>query len=84
MENEALVGIPPEAVAAAKDTLGGAVAAAKALPADSAAKLLSTARDGFVYAFEITAAISAIGSLVAAVLAAKLLRRAGERRQNGD
>jgi DHA2 family multidrug resistance protein-like MFS transporter len=83
MEHEVLVGIPPEAIEAAKDTLGGAVAAAKALPAESGAKLLVTAREAFVYAFEITAAISAIGSLCAAVLAAMLLRRAGEGRQNG-
>jgi DHA2 family multidrug resistance protein-like MFS transporter len=83
MEHQDLAGIPPEAVAAAKDTLGGAVAVAKDLSTEGSAKLLEAAREGFVYAFEITAAISATGSLFAAALAARLLRRAGQGRQNG-
>jgi DHA2 family multidrug resistance protein-like MFS transporter len=84
MTDQPLDGIPPEAIAAAKDTLGGAVAAAKGLSDDASAKLLGTAREAFVYAFEVTAAISAVGSLLAALLAATLLRRAGERRQDED
>jgi MFS transporter, DHA2 family, multidrug resistance protein len=84
MADHGLEGIPPEAIEAAKDTLGGAVAAAKELGGDASVRLLGRAREAFVYAFEVTAAISAVGSLLAAVLAATLLRRAGERSREGS
>lgn len=79
MTDHTLDGIPPEVLVAAKDTLGGAVASARELGGDAGTRLLATARGAFVHAFEVTSAISSLGSLAAAVLAALLLRRAGER-----
>jgi MFS transporter, DHA2 family, multidrug resistance protein len=51
--------VPGEAAAAARDTLGGAFAAARELPAETSAVLLSAARGAFVNAFEVTAVICA-------------------------
>jgi DHA2 family multidrug resistance protein-like MFS transporter len=76
MANEILAGLPEQSVAAAKDTLGGAVATAQELGGDGGAKLLDTAREAFVHAFEVTAAVSAAGAVAAALLAAMLLRKA--------
>jgi DHA2 family multidrug resistance protein-like MFS transporter len=77
MENERLTGIPQQAIDAAKDTLGGAVAVAKDLPPEPQAALLGAAREAFVYAFEVTSAIAAVCSVLAAFLAWRFLRRAG-------
>ena len=71
-----LAGIAPWALEAAQDTLGGAVDAAKGLPHADAARLLAAARASFVHAFIVTSAVSAVFSLLAAVMAALLLRRA--------
>ena len=61
--------IPSAAEAAARDTLGGAVAAAAQLPADAGATLLSVARASFVDGMQLVAAICfvlavALGALV--------------------
>jgi DHA2 family multidrug resistance protein-like MFS transporter len=76
MAKEVLAGLPEQSVAAAKDTLGGAVATARELGGDGGGKLLDTAREAFVQAFEVTAAVSAVGAVAAALLAAVLLRKA--------
>ena len=76
MADEAIAGLPPHAVEAARDTLGGAVAAAHELSGAGGARLLEAARSGFVYAFEVAAAVSALGALVAAAFAARFLRDA--------
>ena len=76
MADEAIAGLPPHAVEVARDTLGGAVAAAHELSGEGGAKLLATARAGFVHAFEVAAAVSALGALVAAAFAARFLRDA--------
>ena len=68
-------GLPPEAMEAARSTLGGAVAVAEQLPRHLSADLLGTARAAFTQAFELTAAISAAVSLVTAVGVMVLLRR---------
>jgi DHA2 family multidrug resistance protein-like MFS transporter len=68
-------GISPEASEAARGTLGGAVAVSKELPEQLGAALLRPAREAFVQAFEITAAISAGIALAAAIGAAVVLRR---------
>jgi MFS transporter, DHA2 family, multidrug resistance protein len=68
--------LPPEAADAARGTLGGALAAAGQLPDQLAAELLSTARNAFVQAFELTAAIGAVGLLITAIMAAVMLRGA--------
>jgi DHA2 family multidrug resistance protein-like MFS transporter len=73
-------GIPAEAAAAARETLGGAVVAASQLPADAAAALLDVARTGFVAALHVGAITSATASVGLAVLTIALLRnvRLGE------
>ncbi|MGE0023646.1 MAG: MFS transporter [Hyphomicrobium sp.] len=74
MADQALSGIPAEAVAAAKDTLGGAIAAAGALGGKAGPQLLATAREAFVTAFEVASAVSALGAVGAAVFAALVFR----------
>jgi MFS transporter, DHA2 family, multidrug resistance protein len=72
-------GVPPEQAEAARDTLGGAVAAAEELPAPLAAELLDAAREAFVHGLQVAALTSAVIAAGLAVLIAVLLRRAGER-----
>jgi MFS transporter, DHA2 family, multidrug resistance protein len=67
-------GVPPEAVEAARDTLGGAVETAEQLPAGLGAELLGTAHDAFVQGLELAATITAALVLAVALLAAILLR----------
>jgi MFS transporter, DHA2 family, multidrug resistance protein len=67
-------GIPPAAAAAARDTLGGAMAAAGRLPAQPGAELLDAARGAFTQAMESTALISAAVVLATAIVTALLLR----------
>ena len=74
---EPLPGIPHDAIAAARDTLGGAVAAARGLPGEEGARLLEAARTAFVHAFEVSSGVSAAGSVLAAIMAASLLRKVG-------
>jgi MFS transporter, DHA2 family, multidrug resistance protein len=68
-------GVPPDAAEAARDTLGGAVAAGKDLPAPSASELLDAASDAFTQALQLAAGVSASVVIAAAVLAWVLLRR---------
>jgi DHA2 family multidrug resistance protein-like MFS transporter len=68
-------GVPPEAMEAARDTLGGAAAAAERLPEPLGAELLGTAREAFAQALQLTAAISAALVMALAIVAAVLLRR---------
>jgi DHA2 family multidrug resistance protein-like MFS transporter len=67
--------LTPQAVEAARSTLGGAVAVAGQLPGQLSTELLGAARAAFTQAFELTAAISAAVSLVTAVGVMVLLRR---------
>jgi MFS transporter, DHA2 family, multidrug resistance protein len=69
--------IPPEAAAAARDTLGGAVAAVGQLPDPLGAALLAAARQAFTQGLQLTFAISAAIAVGIAVLAAALLRHVG-------
>jgi len=77
MVNAVPAGVPHQAADAARDTLGGAWAAAQQLPGETGAALLDTARAAFAQAFEITTIICAAVALAAAMLAAILLRRVG-------
>jgi DHA2 family multidrug resistance protein-like MFS transporter len=70
-------GITPEAAAAARDTLGGAVAVAVRLPVPLGEALLHAARGAFTHAMEWTAIISAAVVLAMAIAAALLLQRVG-------
>jgi DHA2 family multidrug resistance protein-like MFS transporter len=74
--------LPAAVIERARDGLGSAVDAAYVLPNEEAAQLLGTARSAFVYAFEVTSAVSAVCALLAAILAATLLRRAGSPRES--
>lgn len=70
-------GVPPEAAEAARDTLGGAVAAAAELPAAASEALLGVARASFVDGLQLTALIGSVLVVVAATVAAVLLRHLG-------
>lgn len=76
MAGEELPGVPAQAAEAAKDTLGGAVEMARHLSGEAGPKLLDAARGAFVHAFEMASALSAVGVIAAAALAARMLRDA--------
>jgi DHA2 family multidrug resistance protein-like MFS transporter len=66
--------VPPGAADAARDTLGGALAAASQLPADVGARLMAAASDAFVQGLQLSAAISTIGVIALAIFIAVTLR----------
>jgi MFS transporter, DHA2 family, multidrug resistance protein len=70
-------GVPPDAADAARETLGGAVAAAEQLPDPLAAELLEAAREAFTLGLQVAALTSAVIAAATAVVAAVLLRRVG-------
>lgn len=67
-------GLPAEAAAAGRDSLDGAAAAARQLPADLSAALLAPAREAFTSALNVAAGTSAAIAAAAAILAALRLR----------
>ena len=67
-------GIPVEAAAVARDTLGGAVGVAHDLPAELAAALLTVAQDAFVNGMQVAAGISVVFAVGVAILALVMLR----------
>jgi len=67
-------GVPAEAAAVARDTLGGAVGVATELPSHVAAALLDVARHAFVDGMVVAALISLVFAVVVAVLAMTFLR----------
>jgi DHA2 family multidrug resistance protein-like MFS transporter len=67
--------VPPHLARAARDTLGGAVAAAGQLPDQLGTALLAAARQAFVLGLHLAFAVSAGFTLAVAILAAVLLRR---------
>jgi MFS transporter, DHA2 family, multidrug resistance protein len=74
---EAVPAAAPSQAAAARDTLGGAVAAANQLPDQLGAALLDAAREAFTQGLRLTFAISAAIAVGIAVLVAALLRHVG-------
>lgn len=70
-------GLPSDAAAAARDTLGGAVSVAGGLPGPTAEVLLATARESFVAGLQLTSGAAAIVAAVIAVVAAVALRDTG-------
>ncbi|MCC7208252.1 MAG: MFS transporter, partial [Anaerolineae bacterium] len=68
-------GIPAEAAAAARETLGGAIIAAEALPEALGAALVNAAQGAFMQELRIIAVIGAVGLGLVAVTATLLLRR---------
>lgn len=77
MADANLDGVMPEAMAAARSTLGGATAAAVQLPGQLGVELLDAARVAFAQGFQVVALTSAVMMAIMAVLAAMLLRRVG-------
>jgi DHA2 family multidrug resistance protein-like MFS transporter len=75
MAGVAIPGVPLDAVAATRSTIGGAVATAALLPDAAGAELLGAARTAFARAFTVTALIGAGISIGVAALAVVLLRR---------
>jgi MFS transporter, DHA2 family, multidrug resistance protein len=71
--------VPSQAAAAARDTLGGAVAAADQLPGQLDAALLDTAREAFTQGLRLSFAISVAAAVGIAILVAVLLRYLGQR-----
>ncbi len=67
-------GLPPEAAAVARDTLGGAVSVAGQLPDELGLGLLDVASRAFVQGMHLVAIISAAVAIGAAILALILLR----------
>jgi DHA2 family multidrug resistance protein-like MFS transporter len=67
-------GIPIEAREAARQTLGGAVAAASRLPEQLGTAVVDVGRDAFVRAFVVAAAVSAVIAVAMAILAMVVLR----------
>ncbi|RWN62477.1 MAG: MFS transporter [Mesorhizobium sp.] len=68
-------GVSEQEISFAKDTLGGAVAVAIALPETLGSDLLGKAREAFTQAFQMTAGICALVALAAAILAGVLLQK---------
>jgi MFS transporter, DHA2 family, multidrug resistance protein len=67
-------GVPSQAAAVARDTLGGAVGVAAQLPEGLGVALLAAAREAFTLGLQLTAALSAAVAAAIAVLATVLLR----------
>jgi EmrB/QacA subfamily drug resistance transporter len=67
-------GIPSEAADAARDTLGGALAAAGQLSHELGEALLDTAREAFTHGLQVTAFASALVVIGMAILVVALLR----------
>jgi DHA2 family multidrug resistance protein-like MFS transporter len=69
-------GVPPEAAAAARDTLGGAVEVAGQLPGRLGPELIDAAREAFIQGIHVAATISVVGAIALAIFVAVLLRHA--------
>ena len=74
MMANAAPGVPAQAAEAARDTLGGALAVAETLPAETGLALLNAGREAFVQAFQIIGVTCAAIAIFAAVIAVVLLR----------
>jgi DHA2 family multidrug resistance protein-like MFS transporter len=67
--------VPGEQTDAARDSLGGAVAAAEDLPESLGMQLLDVARDAFTQGLQVAAVVSAVLAAATAVIAAVFLRQ---------
>jgi MFS transporter, DHA2 family, multidrug resistance protein len=67
-------GIPSEAAAIARDTLGGAVGVAARLSGGAGPEVLAAAREAFIQGMQLTVTLSAVVAVGIAVLATVLLR----------
>jgi MFS transporter, DHA2 family, multidrug resistance protein len=67
-------GLPTEAAATARDTLGGAVQVAASLPGATGSAVLDVSRGAFVQAMQVAAGISAVLAMGVAIVAVAALR----------
>lgn len=74
MTSNVPVGVPVAGVNTARDTLGGAVVVARQLPDDLGARLLDAAREAFIQATHVTAAVCVAIAIGNAIAVAVLLR----------
>jgi MFS transporter, DHA2 family, multidrug resistance protein len=74
-------GVPADAVASIRDTLGAAVDVAGQLPRELAAEVLQVARDAFVQGMVVVAAVSTALAIGVAILSVFMLRKV---RPGGD
>ena len=79
MQVRTLTGVPPTAVDSAMDTSAAPSRRRRHCRAQDGARLLAASREAFVYAFEVTSAVSAVCAVLAAIFAATLLRGAAQR-----
>ena len=77
MATDIPAGVPEAAAETSRDTLGGAVEAASALPEGVGAPLVETAREAFLSGLRLSAVISSIGTLALALAVVTFLRRIG-------
>jgi DHA2 family multidrug resistance protein-like MFS transporter len=77
MAAAAPAGVPPDALAVARNTVGGALEIAGGLPHEVGAGLLVAAREAFTRSLVLTALTCAGIAIATAVVAAVLLRRVG-------
>lgn len=70
-------GVPAEALARARDTLGGAVSIAAGLPEPAGGALAGAAREAFIEGFVFAALLCTAIALATALLAVAVLRRTG-------
>ncbi|MDQ5825355.1 MAG: MFS transporter [Chloroflexota bacterium] len=83
--NDLPAGIPAEAAATARETLGGAVGVAQQLPDQMGVALLEVAREAFVQGLHIAAGISGVVAIVAAIIAVMVFRGvSGSAQHAGD
>jgi DHA2 family multidrug resistance protein-like MFS transporter len=79
--------IPADAIAAARDTLGGATGVAASLPAGLAETLLAVARAAFVHGMQVAAGISiavAVGVTILAIVALRDVRSGTDGGSNAE
>ena len=73
MSDSVMSGVPPQAIEAARSTLGGAMVIAAQLPGPLGAALLDSARLAFVLGLHLTAVVGAVVMIITAILAALTL-----------
>jgi DHA2 family multidrug resistance protein-like MFS transporter len=76
--------IPAESAELARDTLGAAVEVARQLPDEMGLTLVTVAREAYVRGMHLSAAISAVVAIVAALMALTLLRRVPARSEQEE
>jgi DHA2 family multidrug resistance protein-like MFS transporter len=72
----ALPGVPPQSLADARATLGGALATAAGLPGEQSAALTDAARAAFMSGFQAAAWLSIAGMILCAAIALSVLKNA--------